>query len=75
MNTTRDHLRHARALRDDILAAPSVWLPRRAVLLEWLDGFVRRAELPAYDLGESEAADLADLDQFLRKKKVPSLAV
>lgn len=74
MNTNREHLRHARALRDDILAAPSIWIPRRAVLLEWLDGFVRRAEVPAYDLGESEAEDLTALDRFLRTSNVPSLA-
>jgi hypothetical protein len=68
------HLTHARTLRADILAAPEVWLPRREVLIDWLNGFVLRAEKPAYHLGETEEADLAALDHFLRKKKVPVAA-
>lgn len=71
MNKSNEHLLHARTLRADILAAPEVWLPRREVLLDWLNGFVRRAETKAYELGETEAADLTALDHFLRKKKVP----
>lgn len=68
----REHFLHARALRADILAAPDVWLPRREVLLEWLDAFVRRAARATYSLGETEAADLTALDQFLRKKGIPA---
>jgi hypothetical protein len=71
MNKHHAHLTHARSLRADILAAPAVWLPRREILLEWLAGFVTRAEAPSYELGETEADDLAALDQFLRKKKIP----
>ena len=71
MHKSSEHLRHARALRADILASPEVWLPRREILVEWLDGFVRRATAPSYDLGETEAADLTALENFLRRKKVP----
>lgn len=67
-----EHLTHARQLRADILAAPAVWLPRREVVLDWLNAFVLRAEVAAYSLGETEADDLTALDQFLRKKKIPS---
>jgi hypothetical protein len=66
-----EHLVHARALRADIIAAPAVWLPRRDILVDWLDGFLKRVTAPKYELGETEAADLAALDKFLRKKSVP----
>ena len=71
MNQHNEHLLHARALRSDILGAPGVWLPRREILLEWLEKFLQRVAAPNYDLGESEAADLAALDKFLRKRMVP----
>lgn len=71
MNKDTEHLVHARALKSDILAAPGVWLPRREILLEWLEKFLQRIAGPNYDLGESEAADLVALDKFLRKTMVP----
>ena len=71
MNQHNEHLVHARALQADILAAPSVWLPRREILIEWLEKFLQRVAVPNYELGETEAADLAALDKFLRKKLVP----
>lgn len=74
MHRSNIHLSHARTLRAEILAAPEVWLPRREVLLDWLNGFVLRATEPAYHLGETEAADLTALDSFLRKKKIPTAA-
>ncbi len=74
MQKYHEHLTHARALHADILAAPSVWLPRREILLEWLEKFLVRADRPKYELGDTEADDLTALDQFLRKKKVPVAA-
>lgn len=71
MTTLNDHLLHANALRADILASPDTWLPRREILLEWLDGFLGRAKGSSYELRETEAADLTALDRFLRKSKVP----
>lgn len=69
----QEHLLHARALRADILGAPEMWLPRRETLLEWLSGFLTRAAAPKYELGVTEAADLAALEHFLRKKKIPAV--
>ena len=74
MNKSNEHVIQARALRADIVAAPDVWLPRRDVVLDWLDGFLRRAEARTYELGETEASDLDALEQFLRRKKVPVAA-
>ena len=64
-------LSQARSLRADILAAPAVWLPRREVLLDWLNGFGTRAQAANYTLGGTEAADLTALDQFLRTMHIP----
>jgi len=72
MSQSNPHLSHARSLRADILAAPAVWLPRREVLLQWLDGFLLRAAAPAYLLEDTEAADLRALDLFLRGQHVPA---
>ena len=72
MNQHHEHLVHARALRTDILAAPDVWLPRREILLDWLDKFLQRAAVANYELGETEAADLVALDKFLRIRSVPA---
>ena len=74
MQKPTEHFLQATALRADVLAAPSIWLPRREVLLDWLNGFLKRAEQPAYDLGETEAEDLKELDLFLRRKKIPVAA-
>jgi hypothetical protein len=71
MNNNNEHLTHARALRADILGAPEVWLPRRAVLLDWLDDFLTRASGTKFQLDQTEATDLDALDHFLRKKKIP----
>ncbi|HVS51194.1 MAG TPA: hypothetical protein VHD62_02470 [Opitutaceae bacterium] len=71
MSSNREHLAHAHALQADISAAPEVWLPRREILLEWLEKFLQRVAAPDYELGETEADDLAALDKFLRKKMVP----
>jgi hypothetical protein len=71
MNTPTECLNQARALRTDIASAPGIWLPRRDDMTGWLNAFVKRAEDGAYELGETEAADLVALDQFLRKKRVP----
>ena len=65
------YVTQARSLRTDILEAPTVWLPRREILLDWLNAFLQRAEKPKYELGETEASDLVALDHFLRRKKVP----
>lgn len=74
MSKNNPHLVHARTLRSDLLAAPEVWLPRREVVLGWLNEFLTRAEAPRYELEETEAADLGALDQFMRRHKVPASA-
>ena len=71
MPNTKEHVLHARQLLADIVAAPTVWLPRRDALTNWLNQFLTRAAKPAYALGDTEASDLTELDAFLRGKKIP----
>lgn len=71
MQNCQAQLTHAHVLRAAIMGAREVWLPRRAVLLEWLDGFVERAGSSHYELSTEDMADLDALDGFLRKRKVP----
>lgn len=65
------HLARARSLRADLLASPTVWLPRREILLEWLNAFLARAKATEYELGATEADDLAAVDRFLRTNQIP----
>lgn len=74
MNHNSEYLNRARALQADILAAPGVWLPRREILLDWLECFLVRAARPKYELEEHEASDLRALEQFLRKQQVPAVS-
>jgi len=64
------HLTHARSLIAGMQAAPDAYLPRRAILADWLDAFVARASEPRYELGSTEAEDLTALDGFLRSKDI-----
>lgn len=67
-------LLHARSLRSDLVAAPEVWLPRREILLGWLNEFLTKAEQPRYELEAEDTADLGALEQFMRRHKVPIAA-
>ena len=61
----------AQALRAAIVDAPNVWLPRRAVLLDWLNEFLVRVDSAAYELSKEDTADLDALHGFLRAQHVP----
>lgn len=71
MITINPHVLHARVLRADLLASPTVWLPRRDVLLDWLAEFIARAQDPRYVFETTETNNLDAIDRFLRKNKVP----
>ncbi len=70
MNKHNVHLLHARSLQAAIMDSPAVWLPRRADLVSWLEGFIQRVTGSNYELGENEVSDLAALDKFLREEFV-----
>lgn len=71
MHKNQEQLTHAHALRTAILAAPEIWLPRRVILLEWLDSFLARVASTEYELSRDDTTDLNALDGFLRKRRVP----
>jgi hypothetical protein len=71
MQKNNEQLVQARGLRADILAAPTVWLPRRDILVEWLNTFLLRAAAPGAALEDTDVSDLDALDRFLRKQHVP----
>lgn len=71
MQKSAEQVTRARTLRADILAAPDVWLPRREVLLDWLNLFILRAGSSHQEADVMENDDLDALDRFLRKQKIP----
>ena len=64
----------ARALLADIQSAPTTVIPRREPIVVWLNAFLLRSDQKDYVMGETEAADLIALDQFLRTYHVPVAA-
>lgn len=66
---------HARSLRADVIAAPATWIPRREIILDWLNAFITRAQISSYSMDEVEGTDLAALELFLRKMKTPVTAL
>ena len=72
-HTTTDNSNQAqaRSLLADIQGAADQALPRRGAIVEWLDAFLVRAGVKGYQLQETEAADLASLDLYLRSEHVP----
>ncbi|ACB76828.1 hypothetical protein [Opitutus terrae] len=72
MSTLNHHVLHARALRADLLASPTVWVPRREVLLDWLAELLARAQDPHYVFDATAMKDLDAVDRFLRDNKVPT---
>jgi hypothetical protein len=64
----------ARSLLAAIHDAPTIILPRRAILVEWLTDFLARASEKSYLPLEDEGKDLAALRSYLRTNCVPVLA-
>jgi len=55
MITQNENISRAQTMRDEIIAAPDVWLPRRdypARVAQCV--FVAAAEMPSYELGSTE---------------------
>ena len=72
----QQQLTHARSLRADVIAAPATWIPRRDIIIEWLNGFITRAQVSSYSMEDTtEANDLVALELFLRKMKTPVTAL
>ena len=65
---------HAKSLLADIQGAPETYLPRREVIVEWLNGYLLRSDRRGYVMDSTETDDLVELEKFLRTHEVPLAA-
>ncbi len=63
---------YATSLRDDIKSATTAGLPRRDVLLDWLDEFLLRAKKRDFEMQQTDVENLNALDQFVRFNGIPA---
>ncbi len=62
---------YATSLRDDIKSAATAGLPRRDILLDWLDDFLLRAKKRGFQMQQTDVDNLNALDQFVRFNGIP----
>ena len=62
---------HARSLLAGIEGAPETYLPRREIIVDWLNGYLLRSDRRGYVMEPTEADDMVALDKFLRTHEVP----
>ena len=72
MNSFNKYQAYARSLLDDIQAVAAEVLPRRDLLINWLDAFVQRAGQFGFQLEPDELDTLIALDRFLRINRIPA---
>jgi hypothetical protein len=63
---------YAASLLDDIRTAAKTGLPRREVLLDWLDDFLERTKRRGFEMEQAEVDDLIALDQFVHRNGIPA---
>lgn len=63
---------YATSLHADIEAAVNDGLPRRDVLLGWLDDFLLRAKKRGFEMVQEDVDNLTALDQFVRYNRIPA---
>jgi hypothetical protein len=65
---------YATSLHADIEAAVNDGLPRREVLLDWLDDFLQRVKKRGFQMVQGDVDNLTALDQFVRFNRIPATA-
>ncbi len=65
---------YATSLHADIEAAVNDGLPRREVLLSWLDDFLLRVKKRGFEMVKEDVDNLTALDQFVRFNRIPATA-
>ena len=63
---------YATSLHADIHAVVKDGLPRREVLLDWLDDFLLRAKKRGFQMEQAEVNNLIALDQFVHMNGIPA---
>jgi hypothetical protein len=72
MTELKTYQEYATSLYTDIHAVVKDGLPRREVLLDWLDDFLQRAKKRGFEMAQADVNDLTALDQFVRINKIPA---
>lgn len=72
MTELKTYQAYASSLHADIKAAVNDGLPRREVLLEWLDDFLLRAKKRSFQMEQTDVDNLTALDQFVRYNRIPA---
>jgi hypothetical protein len=65
---------YATSLHADIEAAANDGLPRREVLIAWLDDFLLRAKKRGFEMAPADVDNLTALDQFVRFNLITATA-
>jgi hypothetical protein len=72
MTELKTYQAYATSLYADIHAVVKDGLPRREVLLDWLDDFLLRAKKRGFQMEQADVDDLTALDQFVRINRIPA---
>jgi hypothetical protein len=64
----------AKSLLAGIQGAPETYLPRRAVIVDWLNSYLLRSDRRDYIMDPAEGDDLNALEKFLHTHAVPTAA-
>ena len=72
MTDLKTYQAYAESLYADIHAVVKDSLPRREVLLGWLDDFLLRAKKRGFQMEQADVNDLTALDQFVRINGIPA---
>ena len=65
---------YATSLHADIAGAVNDGLPRREVLLHWLDEFLLRTKKRGFEMPREDVENLTALDQFVRFNRISATA-
>lgn len=65
---------YAASLLADLQAAAKNSVPRREVLLDWIDDFLERTKKRGFQMEQAEVEDLIALDEFVHRNGIPATA-
>jgi hypothetical protein len=63
---------YAVSLLADLQAVAKNSVPRREVLLDWLDDFLERTKTRGFKMAQGEVENLIALDQFVHRNGIPA---
>jgi hypothetical protein len=63
---------YAVSLLADLQATAKDGVPRREVLLDWLDDFLVRTKKRGFEMAQAEVDNLIALDEFVHRNGIPA---